>query len=281
MSASRAYLVVGVSTGLGEATVNALRRGGHRVVTAGRTAGDVRVDLRSLKDVKRAGDELAALGPFDGIVCNAGLNTTREVELTVDGIETTFAVNVLSHVALVERLATPTTRVAMIGSGTLDPDNKGARRFGFRGGLYTTATAIARGEVSEGSVAQRANDRYATSKLCDLLYAGALARRGIPAFTFDPGAMPGTGLARNFSLLERIAWNSILRLAAYVMPGTSNARRSAKMLARFLTAPEIKPGAYYEYTGRELPLPAVATRIDQADDLVDTCRGLIAGSVNL
>ena len=71
------FLVIGASTGLGRETARALARE-HRVVIAGRNPeADVKVDLRSLADIARAAGERRALGPFAGIVCNAGRRRRR------------------------------------------------------------------------------------------------------------------------------------------------------------------------------------------------------------
>jgi|GEM_PF-4103410 len=221
--ATSPFRVIGASTGLGRETARALARD-HKVITAGRHAEtDVKVELRDLADVARAAGELRALGPFAGIVCNAGVQQAGPSALTADKIEETFAVNVLAHFAFVMHLAAslePHARVAFIGSGTLDPDDRGATRFGFRGGRYTSAQQLAAGEGDPSvDAAQNARDRYATSKLCNLLEAQAFARRGIDAFAFDPGLMLGTGLAKSHGLVARILWRTVLRLAAKFMRG--------------------------------------------------------------
>lgn len=267
------FLIIGASTGLGRETARSLARD-HRVITAGRNAeADVKVDLRSLADVTRAAKELAALGPFAGIVCNAGIQESGAPRFTDDKIVESFAVNHLAHFALVLHLAgslAPHARVAFIGSGTLDPENAGARRFGFRGGLYTTAKQLAAGEGDAPNEAQGARDRYATSKLCNLLTVQALARRGVAAFAFDPGLMPGTGLARNYNIVTRAAWSSVLKLAAMFMRGASSAKRSGAALAYYMTAADTAPGGYYEFTRERLPLPAVAQNTAHAEDLYAT-----------
>ena len=173
--------------------------------------------------------------------------------------------NHLAHFALVLHLASPTTRVAFIGSGTLDPDNTGARRFGFRGGRYTSARQLAAGESDPAAnAAQIGRDRYATSKLLNLLTVQALAKRGLDAFAFDPGLMPGTGLARNYSAVMRFAWNT--RVAALFMRGASTPKRSGEALAHYMTS-EITRGGYYEFTRKPMALPAVAQNAAHAEEL--------------
>lgn len=268
------FLVIGASTGLGRATADALARE-HRVVTVGRHAGaTIRADLRDLGEVGRAAAEAKQLGPLAGIACNAGVQDAGAPSFTAAGIEQTFAVNVLAHAAFLALLAPPrSTRIGLVGSGTLDPANRSARRFGFRGGIFTTARAIAAGELDgSASAAQNARDRYATSKLCDLLLVRALARRGVHAFAIDPGLMPGTGLARDHGALGRFAWSTILRVVALAMPGASTARRSGRAYAWALAHAE--PGAYVDFRRRTVAMPEVAQRDDQAEELYAHCLAL-------
>lgn len=244
--------------------MEALRAGGHRVVTVGRQAeADVTCDLRDLADVARAAEEAKSLGPFAGIACNAGVQDTGEPTFVGGGVETAFAVNVLAHVAFVARLAPAVdTRIGFVGSGTLDPENRGARMFGFRGGTYTTAAEIAAGKLD-------ARGRYATSKLCDLLIVRALATRGVHAFAIDPGLMPGTGLARDYGAVMRFLWGTVLHAMALVMPGASSATRSGKAFAWALE--HAGRGEYVDFRRRVVPMPAVAQRDDQAEELYAYC----------
>lgn len=268
------FLVIGASTGLGRATARCLARD-HRVITVGRHAGaDIRADLRDSGDVARAATEAKACGPLAGIACNAGVQDAAEPSFTTGGIEQTFAVNVLAHAAFIARLApAKSTRIGFVGSGTLDPRNRGARRFGFRGGIYTSARAIATGQLDASvGTAQNARDRYATSKLCDLLLVRALAKRGVHAFAIDPGLMPGTGLARDHGAIGRFAWNTILRVLALAMPGASTARRSGRAFAWALQ--HASPGTYVDFRRRVIPVPALAQRDDQAEELYAHCLAL-------
>lgn len=265
------YLVIGASTGLGRATTEALARE-HRVITVGRhTGADIKCDLTKLPDITRAAAEAKALGPFAGIACNAGLQDTGEPTFTDAGVESIFAVNVLAHVAFLAQLAPDKqTRIGLVGSGTMDPDERGATMFGFRGGLYTDAASLAAGKGDPAvDTAQRARDRYATSKLCDLLIVRALAKRGVNAFAIDPGLMPGTGLAREYGRFARFAWNTVLRVAALVMPGASSPKRSGRAYAWALQHAE--PGAYIDFRRRVVEPPAVARRDDQAEELYAYC----------
>jgi NAD(P)-dependent dehydrogenase (short-subunit alcohol dehydrogenase family) len=284
---ARTFVVVGASTGLGRETARALVRS-HRVIVAGRDVertraavpgahAALRVDLADLGDVARFTDELAAHGPLHGVVCNAGIQHTSATVTTRDGFEETFAVNHLAHFAIATRVVPQLARGArlvFVGSGTADPDDRGARRFGFRGGRYSDARALARGDAEPGADAgQIARDRYATSKLCNLLTVAAIARRVPPArfaaFAIDPGLMPGTGLARHRSAVVRLLWHTVMRVAGLAMPGASSARRSAAALAWILTSPELEgtTGRYFDFRRRELTRWFGVDRTDWSEEL--------------
>jgi NAD(P)-dependent dehydrogenase (short-subunit alcohol dehydrogenase family) len=289
----KTFVVIGASTGLGRATANHLAET-HRVIVAGRDVAQLRVavpratplaiDLRDLASVKQCADELATHGPIDGIACNAGVQSTTTTKRTHDGHEETFGVNHLAHFALVMHLVTtntfaPTARIAWIGSGTLDPDDRGARRFGFRGGRYTSARELAAG-TGDSAVddAQRGRDAYATSKLCNLLAMNAIARRTtqLATFALDPGLMPGTGLARDRGAITRAAWHTLMRVAGAFMPGASTARRSGAALAWLLTTPTLAntTGRYFDFGRHEVTPCAIARDHAHADELYATSLAL-------
>jgi NAD(P)-dependent dehydrogenase (short-subunit alcohol dehydrogenase family) len=128
----------------------------------------------------------------------------------------------------------------MTASGTHDPADKLARFFGFRGGLFVGAEGVSAGNLDQSaSVKQQCMDWYATSKLCAVLFVRAAARHGAelgPRFVaFDPGLMPGTGLARERSVVERWAWSNVLPLLTRGIPGVSTTRRSAEAYRKILT----------------------------------------------
>jgi NAD(P)-dependent dehydrogenase (short-subunit alcohol dehydrogenase family) len=277
------FVVVGASTGLGRATALRLLRDGHRVLVAGRdvarteaavpTATALRVDLTDLADVRRFTAELVGHGPLAGIICNAGVQVVGPITRSRDGHEETFAVNHLAHFAIVLGAAAalaPAARVLFVGSSTLDPDDRGARMFGFRGGRYTTARELAAGDGDRAvSDAQRGLDRYATSKLCNLLAMDAIARRTqrFAVLALDPGLMAGTGLARDRGLATRIMWHTVARLLP--LPGSSSARRSGAAMAWLATDASLAgtTNRYFDYRRRELERCAIAKRQDWADEL--------------
>lgn len=211
------------------------------------------------------------------LAANAGLQLVGPRRLTSDGYDETFQVNWLGHALLIEQLLphlAPGAPVVLTASGTHDPDDRLARRFGFRGGLFPGVERVARGELDPtASVKQQGLDRYATSKLCAILYAYALARRvgpGGPRFVaFDPGLMPGTGLARDRGALEQWGWSNLMPLMARLIPGASTVRQSATSCAKLLASRAFEHGSglHVDFTLAELPSSRDSHRRDWQDEL--------------
>jgi len=241
-------LVTGGTRGLGWWTAKVIADAGWDVLITGRDAASVRaaaarlgervtglpLDLNSLAEVRRFAGELP---PVRAVVCNAGVQRPDGRARTADGIEQTFGVNHLAHFLLVRellpRLVTP-GRVVFVASDTHDP----SRRTGMPAPAYTGVRALAYpGEVD----GRRA---YTTSKLCNVLTAYAFARRTpvtqATVNAFDPGLMPGTGLARDYGPLARFAWRYVLP-ALTVVPGVNihTPARSAASLARLILDPSL------------------------------------------
>ena len=276
--ATRTALVTGPTRGLGLECVRALAAvPGWRVVLAcrdeeaGRRAADevrrdhhaaslavVQLDLAALASVRSFPDRLAAAqtAPLDAVVCNAGVQLAHGPRLTADGFELTFATNHLGHFLLVHRLLdrlAPGARIVVVSSGTHNPE----WFTGMPAPRWRTFEALARpgdAERAEWARSPGAAGRcaYTTSKLCNLLFVYELGRRlrgrdGVTANAYDPGLMPGTGLARDYGAVGRFAWRFVLPLLS-MLPGASTARRSGIELARLVHDPayEGQSGLYVQ-----------------------------------
>jgi hypothetical protein len=115
---------------------------------------------------------------------------------------------------------------------------------------------LAKGEYgNDTDVTQACRDAYATSKFCNIVSARIFARRHSQIarfFSFDPGLMPGTGLARKQPRAARWVWNHILPRLVPFLPGTSTPEKSAALLTDLLTG-QVRgtySGPYFNYTGR-------------------------------
>ncbi len=181
--------VTGSSDGIGLATARVLLERGHRVLVHARTeergrpvvdrlsaagpAGDVDLvtgDLARLADVRALADQLRQLGPLDVLVHNAGVWVRGDTpRTTVDGFETTFAVNVLAPHLLTGLLGEVVTgRLLWLGSGMAGSGRPDPTRLGR---------------------SQDAKKAYADSKACDVALAAAWGRRlpHLASAAVDPG----------------------------------------------------------------------------------------------
>ena len=274
--AARTVLVTGGTSGLGLGVGRELARDpSWHVVITGRDAGRARaaagpigaeaavLDLGSLAAVRAfaAGWATGARPPLHAIIANAGLQHLRGDAVSSDGYEDTFAVNHLGHfllvTLLVEQLAAP-ARVVIVASDTHDPQQSS----GMPEPRYTTAAELARPDAAwaQGdSPVIAGRRRYMTSKLCNVLLTYELDRRlgggdagaGITFNAFDPGLMPGTGLARDYPAYQRLAWRYLLPVLTLVHRNVNTPRRSAQNLARLITDPALDDvsGRYFSGAG--------------------------------
>jgi light-dependent protochlorophyllide reductase len=295
---TRTAIVTGASSGLGLECARALLRSDEswHIVLAVRDrprgAGAVtqlgegarctvmQMDLASLASVRAFVDDVrdATLAPLHAIVCNAGVQVVSGTEWTKDGFEMTFGVNHLGHFALVQglldELAHP-ARIVVVSSGTHDP----SKHTGMPHPEYTSAA-----DLAEPRAEQSADDgrrRYTTSKLCNVLFTYELDRRlghgrtGVAVNAFDPGLMPGSGLARDYPPLQRLAWRYLFP-ALRVLPGVRGTRTSGRYLAALASDARFE-GITGEYFAGLRPIRSSADSCDRdkALDLWETSERLL------
>lgn len=291
-----AVLVTGPTRGLGRALVDVLAartprpplllagRAGTAELAAATGARAVALDLDDLGAVARAARAVAELvrsgsvPPLGAVVANAGLQVTDRRQRSADGHELTFAVNVLAQHQLLRGLLpalAPGAHVVLLGSGTHHGDRRSL-------GLvapprWEDPRDLARAGVGDDAGSGVAGQRaYATSKLAVVLLAHAWQRRHphLRVNVYDPGLMPGTGLARAMSPARQWAWHRVLP-ALRVLPGVTTPRASARHLAA-LALGEAHPGLRGGYVdlGRETrSTPASYDRAAE-DRLWDVCEEL-------
>jgi hypothetical protein len=99
--------------------------------------------------------------------------------------------------------------------------------------------------------------------------------RGVTVTAFDPGLMPGSGLARDYPPLQRLAWRYLLP-ALRVLPNVNSARTSGRRLAALAGDPRFEgvTGAYFEGR-REIRSSAESYDRDKARDLWETSEQLL------
>jgi light-dependent protochlorophyllide reductase len=191
------------------------------------------LDLASLRSVREFVESYAGaeLPPTHALICNAGIQVVSGTQFTEDGVELTFGVNHLGHFALVTgmlgQLARP-ARIIVVSSDVHDP----SRRSGMPPPRYESAEAVAHPPVDGSAVDGRR--RYTTSKLCNVLFTYELNRHlqgdDVTVNAFNPGLMPGSGLARDYGGVQRFAWRFVMP-AMRVLPGVNSTAASGTRLA--------------------------------------------------
>jgi NAD(P)-dependent dehydrogenase (short-subunit alcohol dehydrogenase family) len=212
-------LMLGRSTQKIEAVAAKLR-------SASCTVTVIELDLASLASVRKGADRIRTLSTsgqipkLDALILNAGIQTLggTSASFSIDHHEETFAVNGLGNFLLVNLLMdviAPHGRIVFTASGTHDGESMDGRIIG-------KAVQPDVRQLAANKPALRGGVRYATSKLCEILYAYELHRRlraagkGITVIAYDPGFIPETGLADSspkiFKVMASQPWvKSILK----------------------------------------------------------------------
>lgn len=204
---NKQIIITGPTSGVGKEIAMQLGAMGANLVLACR---DVKLGKQTAQDIsaqKGAGN--VAVMPFDAssqqsirdfarqyrdqhprldvLINNAALNRTQR-QLSVDGIELTFATNVLGYFLLTSELldllkASSPARIINVASqfaSDLDLDDLQFERRSYEG-----------------------RKAYSQSKACNRMFTWALARRlessGVTANAMTPGLIPDTGLYRDSS----------------------------------------------------------------------------------
>jgi NAD(P)-dependent dehydrogenase (short-subunit alcohol dehydrogenase family) len=186
-SEKRTILVTGSTDGIGKATALALARQGHRILVHGRDPEKGRAvlqeirrvgaeaspdlftaDLSTLSGIRGLAGEVGdRYGRLDVLVNNAGVHMPERV-LTGDGLEMTFAVNLLAPFLLAHLL------LGLLGEGAP------ARIVNVASSAHFDAPGMDWDDL-QGGRHYEAWQAYARSKLGVVLFTYALARR------LDPG----------------------------------------------------------------------------------------------
>ena len=280
-------LITGATRGLGLAAARAVAARGHPVLIAGRSHAAVATAANEVGgepvvvDFERLDDDRAvaeALPAIDAVALNAGLQVVTGASRTPDGFETTFQVNHLAQLLLLDLLlarATPPTRVVLTGSGTHDDTRRTGMPAPLDGDIATWAYA---GDGDEApAVAGRR--RYTTSKLLNAATATALARErpDIHVTCLDPGLMLGTGLSRQYPAVLRRVTTLLAPVVGAVLPFGSTPRVSGLALARLLLdVPAPAPsGAYVDQHLRTVPASPRAQDPAFQTEILRVSRGLL------
>ena len=309
--ASQTIIITGATQGLGYYAAQTLAQQTYTVVMAGRNPAKneaaatairkatnnqnvyaMTLDLASLASVRQFVQDFTArtdLPPLFGLINNAGLQIIGPTEYTADGIEMTFGVNHLGHFLLTNLLLphfAKTARIVVVSSGTHYGDDPFAKALGVPPPAYTTAEELAHPKPTSEKPEKVGAERYSTSKLCNLLFAYELIRRleeqgriGITVNAYDPGLMPGSGLARQYNGLTRWGWNNILPMLR-LLPGVGSVETSGPLLAQLAFDPAFAhtTGTYFYFhrpnDRREKPSSPESYDLAKARDLWETSERL-------
>lgn len=245
----KVVVMTGATRGIGLAAARTLAARGARLVIVGRDpartdavlaelrrdspeSAAIYADLSVMAEVRRAAAEIAERCPrIDVLVNNAGaIHSTREV--TVDGLERTFALNHMAYFLLTALLrdrlvASAPARVVSVASG--------AHR---RGTMHWDDLQLARSWPGAGWGA------YGQSKLANILFTRELARRlagtGVTANCMHPGFVD-SGFGKNNGVLLRAAmW--------LTRPIQRTTEQGADTLVWLCSAPELDgvTGRYFQ-----------------------------------
>jgi len=206
------YVLTGVTSGFGAATLELLcetienpiivgaRNVGPVIEKYGSRVRALPLDLANLQSVRDfcdqcEGEQICTLG------MNAGMQT-RTLAATIDGFESTFQTNYLSHMLIFERLKTHFTEGALVvttGSGTHDPEEKTPLPPPKHANVEWLAYLDA-DPKPDGFRPIRLARAYSTSKLLCIMMAMEIAERYpyLNAISFDPGYLPDTKLTREY-----------------------------------------------------------------------------------
>ncbi|AOZ92937.1 SDR family NAD(P)-dependent oxidoreductase [Paenibacillus crassostreae] len=218
------------------------------------------LDLSSLESIRDFVSKYSQMDypPLYALVCNAGVQFIDKTHYTKDGFEATFGVNHLGHFLLANRLLgqiTQSGRIVLVSSGTHDP----LKKTGMPAPAFVDPQMIAYPDQtnSNENMSLMGRRHYTTSKLCNLYFTYELANlinqqteTNITVNAFDPGMMPGTGLAQSYTPFMKFVWKYVLPALTLFYPNVNTVRQSGRALASLVTDSKHNQttGKYFEGT---------------------------------
>jgi NAD(P)-dependent dehydrogenase (short-subunit alcohol dehydrogenase family) len=268
-------------------------RGGHghhlaaelTAETGNPNVSTVPCDLSSLSEIRTAAAEITRrldigdLPPLHGFLGNAGVQMPSTTRTTADGFEITFGVNVLANYLMLRlllgRFAAP-SRLIITGSDVHFADFRHTLGVVPRPNWSDTETIAAPGRGPAANSAREGQRAYATSKLAVIYLVHALARRltpGIDIYTYNPGAVPGTGLSRAHSPATQFIAGLLVN-ALRVTPFATDVDTAGRLLATAAAGPRPGDSAAYIDRGKIIPSSPASYDKDREEELWTTAARL-------
>ncbi|WP_410580568.1 SDR family NAD(P)-dependent oxidoreductase [Amycolatopsis sp. lyj-108] len=237
-------ILVGRDKARAESAAEELRRSsGNRDVNA------ITADLSRLRDIRRLAEEVTArAGRLDVLINNAGATRARR-ELTEDGIESAFAVNVVAPFSLTQWLL-PALKEAEaariinitggIPRGRIDLDNLQGEK-SYVGLSFYNQTKLAQMAMSY-TFAERLAGTGVTLNVAYPGHASTSMNKGLTMGTYPPPARPIVPL---------------LRLIMPVLYGRRALLKATESSVHLAASPEVRTtsGAYFSSKARPVPWP--------------------------
>ncbi|BBH63337.1 putative dehydrogenase/reductase [Actinoplanes sp. OR16] len=251
----------------------------------------VDTELASIDSVESSGRAVVALldagdlPPLRGFVGNAGVQFTDALHTTPDGLETTFAVNVLAnHLllrALESRFVSP-ARIVLTNSGTHFGDLRHtygltpAPRWADPSVLALPGAFPSPATVAAGYTA------YATSRLAAMYLVHEWARRlphGVDIVAHSPGLVPATGHGRHAKPFARFLNDRVVPLLT-LTPAIDNAATAGRRLAATVTGRTAAPSGSYVDRTRVTPSSNESYNVERERALWDYLETVRLRNVN-
>ncbi|WP_288814039.1 SDR family NAD(P)-dependent oxidoreductase [uncultured Gordonia sp.] len=250
--------------------VDGFGEGAGRVVAVDTDLADTAGTMRAAAEIRRMLDD-ATLPPLRGLAGNAGIQYLDDDHVTADGLEATFAVNVLANHLLIGELGGHLTRGSRI-TITVSDTHFGDLRHNL--GMvpaprWTSPARLSRPGAFGGSSPAAGRTAYSTSKLAAIHLVHEWARRlpdGVEIVSYNPGYVPGTDLARAASAPQRLANRWVLPGLALVGPFDRVPTAGRRLAETIHGVPHAVTGAYID-RGRVSESSAESHDLDRERDL--------------
>jgi light-dependent protochlorophyllide reductase len=242
----------------------------------------LQVDLSSLESVRSFVNEYQKNSyPYlKGLICNAGIRIPEGTQYTKEGYELTFGVNHLGHFLLTNLLLDQFVEPGRIIVVSSYVHNSGVPQGKIVSATYLDAKLLAHpGTNQEISGTQR----YAISKLCNILFAYELNRKlrerrmDITVNAFDPGLVLGTNLFGESRNLRRTILGSWFGRKFLEMRGivASTPKKSGRAMGRLLLDSQLEKvsGKYFQIL-KEIPSSEDSYNQENAKELWESSKEL-------